>query len=163
MSPSNQESVFVRIIELPAVRMARSGASDLAMFDKWWSALDAQDKHKFRPKDFMWWNPELNCDEWLYAVPEGLTDTRGYEVFDFPGGLYAVTACKDDNAEIERTFKLIQAWIADSAVFEESTATNDPQIRYAMGHVITPKNAKETLGYHQLDLFVPIVDRRRSS
>jgi hypothetical protein len=34
-----------------------------------------------------------------------------------------------------------------------------PDARYDMGHVITPLNAKETLGYHQMDLFVPIVYR----
>lgn len=107
----------------------------------------------------MWFNPQLNDFEWLYAIPEGLEDTGGYEVFDFPGGLYAVAACKDEGAEIEKTNKLIHEWIARSDVFAETPQVNNASTRYDMGHIITPQNAKETIGYHQMDLFVPIVYR----
>lgn len=43
----------MRIIELPAVKMARSGGGDLEAFDRWWSALAARDKNSLFPKDFM--------------------------------------------------------------------------------------------------------------
>ena len=99
--------------------------------------------------------------EWLYVLPEGLEDTGGYEVFDFPGGLYAVAACKDAQPDINEANKLIHEWVAQSEIFEESTEANDPHTRYDMGHVITPVNAKETMGYHQMDLFVPIVYKKR--
>ena len=161
MSSGDQETVFVRIIELPPVRMARSGRGDLDAFDKWWSGIAAQDRSNLFPKDFMWFNKQLNSMEWLYVVPEGLEDTGGYEVFDFPGGLYAVAACTDAGPDINRTNKLIHKWVAQSEIFEESTEANDPHTRYDMGHVITPRNAKETMGYHQMDLFVPIVYKRR--
>jgi hypothetical protein len=109
----------------------------------------------------MWFNPQLNSFEWLYVLPEGLQDTGGYEEFDFPGGLYAVAACKDDGPEIDRTNRLIHRWIAHSEVFEEVPHSKDAGARYDMGHIITPHNAKETIGYHQMDLFVPMVYRDR--
>ena len=52
--------------------------------------------------------------------------------------------------------------MAQNDFFEESTEENDPHTRYDMGHVITPVNAKEIMGYRQMDLFVPIVYRERS-
>ena len=82
--------------------------------------------------------------------------SSGYEVFDFPGSLYAVPACKDVNLEIEKTFKQIHQWIEQSSIFEKALESS---VRYEMGHVITPKNAKESFGYHQLNLFVPIVTK----
>jgi predicted transcriptional regulator YdeE len=102
----------------------------------------------------MWFNPKLGAMEWLYAFPNGLKDTDGYEVFDFPGGLYAVAACNDDGPEIEKTNALIHQWIAHSKIFAE--AADEAAPRYDMGHVITPRNAKEIMGNHQMDLFVPI-------
>ena len=155
ISPSGQEAPFIRIIELPRIRMARSGTGDLDAFDQWWSAAAAQDKYSLFPRDFLWHNPQLDSFEWLYALPPGLEDTGGYEVFDFPGGLYAVAACTDDGPDIERTNKLIHEWVAQSEIFAEDKTNT----RYDMGHVITPPNAKETMGYHQMDLFVPIVYR----
>ena len=161
MSSQDQKTVFVRIIELPPVKMARSGSGDLWAFNKWWTAIAAKDKSSLFPKDFMWWNPKLNKDEWLYAFPEGLEDTGGNEVFDFPGGLFAVASCKDNDADIEGTFKLIHQWVVESGIFELSLPEKEANPRYDMAHVITPQNAKETLGYHQLDLFVPIVEKKR--
>jgi hypothetical protein len=159
MSTADPEAVFVRIIELPPVKMVRSGGGDLSAFDAWWSAIAAQDKSSLFPKDFMWFNPQLNSFEWLYVLPEGLADTGGYEVFDFPGGLYAVAACRDDGPEIERTNRLIHEWVARSEIFDEPSRNDDASARYDMGHVITPPNAKEMIGYHQMDLFVPVVYR----
>ena len=160
MSTNGQETIFVRIIELPPVRMARSGSRSLDEFDRWWTAVAAQDKNSLFPRDFMWFNPQLNKDEWLYALPAGVGDSGGYEVFDFPGGLYAVAACKDEGPDIERIEKLIHEWIARSDVFEVAPSETGPNARYDMGRVITPRNAKEMMGYHQLDFYVPIVYRR---
>ena len=109
----------------------------------------------------MWFNPELDAFEWLYALPHGIEETGAYKALDFPGGLYAVAACKDAPSDIERTNKQIHEWVIQSDLFEVSTEANDPHTRYDMGHVITPVDAKETMGYHQMDLFVPIVYRER--
>jgi RNA polymerase sigma factor (sigma-70 family) len=160
MSGSEQAAVFVRIIELPPVRMARSGRGNLDAFDKWWSSIAAQQRDILFPQDFMWFNPELSDFEWLYVLPEGVEDTGGYEVFDFPGGLYAVAACRDEGEDIGTTNQLIHQWIAQSEVFAEVPG-DGADARYDMGHVITPRDVKETLGYHQMDLFVPIVHKKR--
>lgn len=157
MSSTNQSALFVRIIELPPVSMVRSGRGDLEAFNQWWSALDRQRQPNLGPHDFMWFNPELGNLEWLYVLPEGLTDTAGYEVFSFPGGLYAVAACQDEDTDIEQTAKLIHQWIEQSAIFAEAPAASG---RYEMGHVVTPLNAKEKIGYHQMDLFVLIVYKK---
>jgi hypothetical protein len=154
---SNNKEVFVRIIQLPRIKMVRSGNSDLDAFDRWWSAIDAKDKSSLFPRDFMWFNKKTNNLEWLYALPEGVKDTGGYDVFDFPGGLYAVAACKDEGSDIERTNKIIHDWIKRSEFFEE----DETNTRYDMGHIITPKNAKNIMGHHQMDLFVPIVPKKR--
>ena len=110
----------------------------------------------------MWFNPHLNSLEWLYALPAGVTDTGGYEVFDFPGGMYAVAVCRDEGAEIEKTNQLIHEWIGQSDVFCEPAAGEDAPARYDMGHVINPHNAKDMMGYYQMDLFVPVSYRQRS-
>jgi hypothetical protein len=156
MPANDQALIFVRIIEIPPVKMARSGSEDLGAFDQWWSADYNQRKNQLCPQDFMWFNPQLGNLEWLYVLPEGLTDTSGYEVFDFPGGWYAVAACKDEDAEIEKTTRQIHSWIEGSGIFEKAPESSG---RYEMGHVITPQNAKEILGYHQMDVFIPIVTK----
>lgn len=124
--------------------------------------IEINPQSDLRPRDFMWFNPQINNLEWLFVLPEGLTHTSGYEVFDFPGGLYVVAACKDQDEDIEKTSKLIHEWITQTDIFEEDHNADFKNPRYEMVHVITPKNAKETMGYHQMDLFVPIVLKNRT-
>jgi hypothetical protein len=38
---------------------------------------------------------------------------------------------------------------------------DDASVRYDRGHIITPPGAKDMMGYHKMDLFVPIVYRGR--
>lgn len=159
MSAHEYEGIYVRIVKLHPMRMARSGRSDLGAFNAWWSSVAAEDRYSLFPRDFMWYNPALEGLEWLYALPAGVEDSGGYEAFDFPGGLYAVAACKDVDAEAERIDHLLHAWIAQSEVFAEAPPEEG---RCDMVHVITPHEAKETMGYHQMDVFVPIVYRTRA-
>lgn len=141
----------IRIIMLPRLKMARSGNTDLEEFDKWWSSVPVE--QSLFPRDFMWYNPRLNCFEWLFAIPENMTDTNGYEVFDFPGGLYAVATAYDEGEEIMRVNKLVHKWVDESGEFEVSNSTNDTEERYDMGHIITPAGVYRP----QMDLFIPIV------
>jgi len=161
MFAGNQEMEPIRIIKLPPVRMARSGNADLMEFDEWFSPIDAEDTNSLSPRDFMWLNPELGHLEWLYALPEGVEDPDTYETFEFPGGLYAVATCEDSQPVILSVNKLIHEWVTQSEVFEESTADSDPHTRYDMGHIVTSKDARDAMGYHQMDLFIPIVRRKR--
>lgn len=144
----------IRIIMLPEVKMARSGNTDLGEFDKWWSSILVE--QSLFPRDFMWYNTKLNCFEWLFTIPESMTDTNGYEVFNFPGGLYAVATAYDEGEEIGRINRLIHKWVDESEEFEVSNSSNDKDERYDMGHVVSPMEIYRS----QMDLFIPIVKRR---
>lgn len=157
MSTDTQENIFVRIIELPKVKMARSGPGRLDEFNRWWSAVVIHPQNNLCPRDFMWFNPQFNDLEWGFVLPENMQDTNGYAVFDFPGGLYAVAACKDEESDIGKTSGLIHQWVEQSGIFQVDPNLDPANLRYDMGHIITPINARETLGYHQMELFVPIV------
>lgn len=141
----------IRIMMLPKVKMARSGNTDLGEFDQWWSSVSVE--QSLFPRDFMWYNPKLDCFEWLFAIPENMNDTNGYEVFDFPGGLYAVATANDEGEEISRVNGLIHKWVDESEEYEVSSSSNDISERYDMGHIVSPAGVFPP----QMDLFIPIV------
>ncbi|RAV03561.1 MerR family transcriptional regulator [Paenibacillus sp. YN15] len=149
----------IRVIEIPPVLMARSGEADLDAFDHWFSSVDT--RHYLAPRDFLWFNARTNRFEWLFALTHGMEDTGGFEVFSFPGGLYAVASAIDGD-EIPKVNAMIRKWVEQNEYFEVSTPANDPHERYDMGHIFTPKVFKEQTGYHLMDLFVPIVLRKSS-
>ncbi|HWI52729.1 MAG TPA: GyrI-like domain-containing protein [Symbiobacteriaceae bacterium] len=143
----------IRIIELPSAKMVTSGDKDLNGFDQWWSRIDRERKDRFFPRDFMWFDRETKRPVWFYALPEGVSDTGGYETVDFPGGLYAVAISKDgDDRDGERVYQLVKEWVQDSGCF----ALDEQPGRYTMFHVITSDTAFRAMGYRQLDLFIPI-------
>ncbi len=150
----------IRVIEIPPLKVVSSGnisaMEDFEAFDQWWSSIEA--KHYITPRDFMWYNVKKGYLEWFFALPEGHKDTGGYEIVDFPGGLYAVAASKDAEEEaIEETKASIRSWVEASGCFGLSTSESDPAERYVMTHVTTPKIFKEKMGYHLSDIFMPIV------
>ncbi|WP_438449080.1 GyrI-like domain-containing protein [Gorillibacterium sp. sgz5001074] len=150
----------IRIIEIPPLKVVNSGnLSSMEVFeafDRWWSSIDV--KIYITPRDFMWYNDKKGYWEWFFALPEGHQDSGGYEVVDFPGGLYAVATSKDaDEAALNETKAALFSWIETSGCFALSTSENDSAERYVMAHVITPKVFKEKMGYHLSDIFVPIV------
>ncbi|HEX2947469.1 MAG TPA: MerR family transcriptional regulator [Clostridia bacterium] len=153
----------VRIVELPACKMATSGVSKdpspfdeeglLMRFDKWWSELDKQRKDKFFPRDFMWYDEEKGGLVWNYALSEGLPYTGEYDVLDFEGGLYAAAVSKDgDDEDGQRVHVGIMDWVNESGYFE----TDIHPGRYTMFHVITSPVAGKAMGYGQLEIYVPI-------
>jgi hypothetical protein len=87
----------IRVIEIPPLKVVSSGSittmEELEAFDKWWSSIDT--KHYITPRDFMWYNQKKAYMEWVFAIPEGHSDTGGYDLVDFSGGLYAVGTSKD--------------------------------------------------------------------
>lgn len=141
----------VRVIMLPKIKMVRSGSSDLDAFDAWWSQVDVPTS--MFPRDFMWYNALDQHFEWLYALPESMTDTNGYEVFDFPGGLYAVATAYDEGEEIGRVNGLVHKWVDQHPSYYVSSEENDKNCRYDMGHIITPPGIERP----QMDVFIPIV------
>jgi len=150
----------LRVIRFPRMKMISSGPlTDMETFDEfdnWWSAVDT--KNYITPRDFLYFDGELNCMIWLFAPPENFENTSKYLSVDFPGGLYAVCSAKDgDGVDMDRVKTAMRKWIRDSGCFEEANAANDVCKRYELGHVCTPKIFKEKMGYHLMDLFIPIV------
>lgn len=153
----------IRIIELPKCKMISSGYADdgnpftedgkLMTFSKWWSALDEKRTDKFFSRDFMWFDREKERLVWYYALTDGVTDTGGYDVVNFEGGLYAAHISKDsDESDGERVYAGIKEWVAQSGCFE----LDERPGYYDVFHVTTPKKAAEVMVYNQLDLYVPI-------
>lgn len=149
----------IRVINIPPLKVVCSGSittmDELKAFDNWWSSIDV--KQYITPRDFMWYNAKKSYMEWIFAIPEGHADTGGYELMDFPGGLYAVGTAKDIEDDFDEAKEIIHKWVADSKCFELSSFENDTAERYEMFHVITPKVFKDKVGYHLSDIFVPIV------
>lgn len=145
----------IRIIQLPKVKMARSGGRDLEEFDRWWSKIASEETGVMYPKDFMWYNEKLGCLEWIYAIPQNLENTSDYEVFDFPGGLYAVATAYDEDEDRAEAYNRIYTWVKSSEHFDLATEENDPNYhtRYGMGHVITPQGLPIR---NQFDIYVPL-------
>lgn len=153
----------IRIIELPKCKMVSSGYADdgnpfkeegkLMTFSRWWSALDEKRTDKFFPRDFMWFDREKKRFVWYYALPDSMTDTSGYDVVDFEGGLYAAHISKDGGeSDGECVYAGIKEWVAQSICFE----LDERPGHYDVFHITTPKKAAELMGYSQLDIYVPI-------
>lgn len=153
----------IRIVELPQCKMVSSGCSTeqnpfaenglLMRFNRWWSALDTQREDKFFPRDFMWFDRENGGLVWYYAITSPPEDMQGFELIDFPGGLYASAVSKDgDDVDGTRVYNGIKDWIHHSGCFD----INEYPDHYDMFHVITSKTAFKALGYNQLEIFVPI-------
>ncbi|MDF2801668.1 MAG: transcription activator effector binding [Anaerocolumna sp.] len=149
----------IRIINIPALKVVSSGAitnmDKFKAFDNWWSDIDV--KNYITPRDFMWYNEKEKYVEWIFAVPESHLDYNGYNLIDFPGGLYAVGTSKNTDEEFKSNREDICKWVSEHEYFELSSLDNDLNIRYTMNHVITPKIFEEKMGYHLSDIFVPIV------
>jgi hypothetical protein len=149
----------VRILRLPACKMVTSlmdtgtpfaPEGRLRLFDEWFSKVDASDA--FTPRDFLWYEPDAPGMEWWYVYSEGM-DTGGFDVVDFPGGLYAAAISRDeDDTDGTRVYEGIKEWIAARGCFE----LDERPGHRTMFHVITPPAVKEAMGFHQLDIFVPI-------
>ncbi|HYF91287.1 MAG TPA: GyrI-like domain-containing protein [Symbiobacteriaceae bacterium] len=143
----------IRIIELPAATMVTSGNRNLQGFDEWWSHIDKERKDRFFPRDFMWFDPENQSLVWYYALPDGVTDTGGYEVVEFSGGLYAAFVSRDqDDQDGQRVYRAVLDWVQDSGCF----AVDERPGRRTLFHVITSDTAYRAMGYRQLDLYIPI-------
>lgn len=164
-----QDMKGIRIIELPKCKMVSSGCADdenpfaengkLITFGQWWSALDKKRVDKFFPRDFMWFDREKKRLVWYYVLPDGVTDTGGYDVVDFEGGIYAVHISKDgDEADGEQVYAGIKEWVTQSDCFE----LDEYPGHYDLFHITTPEKAAELLGYNQLDIYVPVRKKKQN-
>lgn len=99
--------------------------------------------------------------EWICAAQEGVTkdDVTPFEVYDFQGGLYAMTVSIDeDNESIQKVENKVQRWIENTG-FEldknRSVMFNMPYL-YENGRDIIYKDIEKGLGYKQMQRYYPI-------
>jgi AraC-like DNA-binding protein len=143
----------IRIIELPACRMASSQGHNLEEFDRWWTALDKERPDRFYVRDFMYYDAEAKELVWLYPYPSSEQKGVKYAAVDFKGGLYAVAISRDgDDIDGERVVSQIKEWVIATKYFQIDESAERP----LLFHVTTTDCAFEKLGYRQLDLYVPI-------
>ena len=148
----------VRIIELPACKMiwsdvCKDGSSvaeseQLRRFNQWWTAQDKYRRDRFYARDFMWYDSAAGGMAWGLAVAEVPTDTSGYEIMDFTGGLYAVANYADNDAG--GAYESIKKWVKESGCFAPDENRNH------LWHFISTEAAREAMKYHQYDFYFPI-------
>lgn len=154
----------VRIIQINQFKAFSSGLDTidnvLGTFQQW------QEEHNHLVKkliygapDFLWFEEDMRA-VWIWAVEDWVTeaDIEPYEIIEFNGGLYAAAMSVDGDDDINgRVYEGIKKWLENSG-FE---LDEQPGHR-TLCHMVNPTNEiKAALGYHQLDIYVPIKVRRK--
>ena len=160
----------VRIIELPACKMVWSGIcpsseskddETIRRFSEWWPAQDELRRDRFYTRDFIWQDREANGFAWGLSITEipraadGSVDTGGWEVIDFPGGLFAVANynCEEGERGAVAIYKSIKKWVEKSGCF----AMDEGAGRHIMWNCFgCSEAALAAMGYGQCDQYVPI-------
>ena len=155
----------VHVVKLPEFRAISSGFDTFdnifrkGGFDQWMGAR----YHLTKPiifdcPDFMW--HENGKTIWIWAITDEVTesDTAPYGIIEFEGGLYAAAASVDGDDDIcGRVYDGIKKWIETSGF--EPDERPDHQ---SMCNMIYPlEEIKQALGYHQLEIYVPIKIRQQ--
>jgi DNA-binding transcriptional MerR regulator/DNA gyrase inhibitor GyrI len=154
----------VRIIQINPFKAFSSGLDTIdnvmGTFQQW------QEKHNHLVKkliygapDFLWFEEDMRA-VWIWAVEDWVTeaDVEPYEIIEFKGGLYAAAMSVDGDDDINgRVYEGIRKWLETSG-FE---LDEQPGHR-TLCHMVNPtEEIKVALGYHQLDIYVPIKVRRK--
>lgn len=154
----------VRIIQINPFRAFSSGLDTMdnvmGTFQQW------QEEHNHLVKkliygapDFLWFEEDMRA-VWIWAVEDWVTeaDVEPYELIEFKGGLYAAAMSVDGDDDINgRVYEGIKKWLETSG-FE---LDEQPGHR-TLCHMVNPTDEiKAALGYHQLDIYVPIKVRSK--
>lgn len=154
----------VRIIQINPFKAFSSGPDTIdnvmGAFQQW------QEEHNHLVKklmygapDFLWFEEDMRA-VWIWAVEDWVTeaDTAPYEMIEFRGGLYAAAMSVDGDDDINgRVYEGIKKWVETSG-FE----IDERPGHHTLCHMVNPTDEiKEALGYHQLDLYVPVKIRAK--
>lgn len=150
----------VRIVKINKFRAITSGADTFANifsengYNQWQEAHNHLIKNLiYASPDFMWFE-EDKCT-WIWAIEDWVTlkDTAPYDIIEFEGGLYAAAMSIDGDDDVNgRVYMGIKKWIETSG-FE----LDERKGHRTLCHMVNPSNEiKKALGYHQLDIYVPI-------
>lgn len=169
-NPSNKSRLFdvtekmkkapeVRIIQINPFKALSSGLDTIdnvmGTFEQW------QEEHNHFVKkliygapDFLWFEEDMRA-VWIWAVEDWVTeaDVDPYEIIEFKGGLYAAAMSVDGDDDINgRVYEGIKKWLETSG-FE----LDERPGHRTLCHMVNPTlEIKAALGYHQLDIYVPI-------
>lgn len=154
----------VRIIQINSFKAFSSGLDTIdnlmGTFQQW------QEEHNHLVKklmygapDFLWFEEDMRA-VWIWAVEDWVTeaDVEPYEITEFKGGLYAAAISVDGDDDINgRVYDGIKNWLETSG-FE----LDERPGHRTLCHMLNPTDEiKAALGYHQLDIYVPIKVRRK--
>lgn len=154
----------IRIIQINPFRAFSSGLDTvenvMGPFQQWQEAHNHLVRNMlYGAPDFLWFEEDGRA-VWIWAVEDWVTesDTAPYELITFEGGLYAASMSMDGDDDIGgRIYAGILKWLEDSG-FEPDERPG----RRAMCHMVNPtEEIRQALGYHQLDIYVPIRIRRK--
>ncbi len=149
----------VRIIQINPFKAFSSGLDTIdnvmGTFQQW------QEEHNHLVKkliygapDFLWFEEDMRA-VWIWAVEDWVTevDVEPYEIIEFEGGLYAAAMSVDGDDDINgRVYEGIKKWLETSG-FE----LDERPGHRTLCHMVNPNDEiKAALGYHQLDIYVPI-------
>ncbi|MCL2707606.1 MAG: MerR family transcriptional regulator [Defluviitaleaceae bacterium] len=146
----------VMIINIQKFRAATSGLASweevFGAFNEWREAHDHLFKAVlFDSSNFL--TGEGDLVEWFWGIGDDVTeqDVAPYAVTEFCGGLYAVAVSVDADGESHgKVRQKTKKWL-ETTNFVEDTS------RRSMGNVIYPiDEIKKGLGYHQMNLYLPI-------
>lgn len=141
----------VMVVKLPGFKAVTSGCGGMHD-DAFWSWSWAN-KHLF--KDIVWDNYEffLPQDAIICAVHDHVTpaNTAPYEIITVESGMYATAVCVDmDDESMTGLNGKIVKWL-------DGTNFTKDEAREGMTHLLFPhSDVKSGLGYHQMQLYVPI-------
>ena len=146
----------VMIVKIPGFRAVTSG---LVPWDKVFGEFGVwqeahQDFYKsviFDCPDFLTGKDDLA--EWIWGIKDEITaaDVAPYNIIEFQGGVYAVAVSVDGDGEShDKVRKKVKKWLETTNFTEDSS-------RLSMGHMIYPHDdIMEGLGYHQMNLYLPV-------
>ena len=164
MSVSLKRGPEVRIVQIPRFPAVTSGYQEFSDifredgFDRWIRRHPELIRNLlYAAPDFMW--SEEGKTVWIWAVEEWVTEAEAapYDLIDFEGGLYAAAISVDGDDDINgRVYTGMKRWIASSG-FE----LDERPGHQTLCHMPNPTDEiKKGLGYHQLDIFVPVKLRK---
>ena len=147
----------IMIVRIPKFRAVTSGLLTFEeLFSGGFGPWREAHNHLFKPVIFD--SPDFFCGrdgkaEWIWAIKDEVTqvDTHPYEIIEYLGGLYSVAVSVDGDSESHnRVRSKTEKWLENTNFAIDSS-------RELMGHMIyVDDEIKEGLGYHQMNLYVPI-------
>jgi len=146
----------VMIIKIPNFRALTSGLVSwdeiFGAFEEWSNARSHFFKSViFDCADFL--TGKDGKAEWFVGVNDEVmdADVEPYKIVEFHGGLYAVTVSVDGDGESHNKVRAkVDKWL-------ETTNFIEDESRAKMGHMIYPHDdIMKGLGYHQMNLYLPI-------